>query len=298
MQIDSKMVGRKLKDFRVEISRRQTTNYAAAVSDPNPVYFDDQRDGGIIAPPTLAAAVTWPIIQNIYEYIDLNYSPEILLRMVHYSEQLIFYRPLRPGDVLSITGEVAAVLPTGKGTHIIFKFPAIDSKGEMVFTEYIGGALRGVSCGDGGRGAESIPAVPQASPQQALSWEASIPITREAPYLYDGCAGVVFGIHTSPAFARSVGLPDIIYQGVATLAHAVRELVNREAGANPTVVRALACRFRGMVLPDSFIRVQLLQRAEDVVEKKLFFRVLNQEGREAVSEGYMLLEKNIERGRF
>jgi len=291
MQIDSQIVGRKLKNYRTEISWRRTTNYAAAVSDPNPFYLDDRREGGLIAPPTLAAAVTWPILQNIYEYIDLEYSPEILLRMVHYSEQLIFHRPLRPGESLSITGEVAAVLPAHKGTHIVFKFPAVDGKGELVFSEYIGGMLRGVTCSDGGRGGENIPAVPQASlPQEGLLWETAVPITREAPYLYDGCADVVFPIHTSPAFACGVGLPDILYQGIATLAQAVRELVNREADADPGGVRALSCHFRGMVIPGSAIRVQLLHRENEAAEKTLFFRVLNEEGREAVSEGYMLLK--------
>lgn len=290
MQIGSDIVGRKLKNYRTEVSWRQSTNYAAAVSDPNPFYLDDRREGGLTAPPTLAAALTWPIIRNIFEYIDLGYSPEILLQMVHYSEQLIFYRPIRPGDALFIIGEVAAVLPASKGTHIIFKFPAVDDKGEPVFTEYIGGMLRGVICSDGGRGGEKIPAVPQVSLNQVPLWERPVPISREAPYLYDGCADVFFPIHTSPAFACSVGLPDILYQGIATLAQAVRELVNREAGADPTGVRALSCRFRGMVIPGSDICVQLLQRENKVGERTLLFRVLNQEGREAVSEGCMLLK--------
>ena len=289
MEIGSEIVGKKLKSYRALIDWRQTTNYAAAISDPNPFYLDDRREEGLIAPPTLAAAVTWPIIQNIYDYVDLGYPPEILMQIVHYSEQLIFHRPLRPGSALTITGEVVAVLPAAKGTHVVFKFPAVDEKGEPVFTEYIGGMLRGVSCRDGGQGKENIPPVPRAAVSGML-WETQIPITREAPYLYDGCAGVVFAIHTSPAFAHSVGLPDIIYHGVATLGHAVRELVNREAGADPTGICGLACRFRGMVLPGTFIRVQLLARENRAGERALYFRVLNQEGREAVSEGAALFK--------
>ncbi len=293
MQIGSEIVGRKLKEYRTEVTWRRTTNYAASVGDPNPYYLDDERAGGLIAPPTLAAALTWPIVQNVYDYIDLGYPPEIFFQMVHYSEQLIFHRPLRPGEKLSITGEVAAVLPAKNGTHVIFKFPALDGSGAPVFTEYIGGVFRGVSCSDPGRGAENIPAEPgpRVAPVAAPLWEVPLPITREAPYLYDGCADVVFAIHTSPAFARSVGLPDIIYHGIATLAQAVRELINREACGDPTGVQAISCRFRGMVLPDSFIRVQLLQRQSepDGAEKALFFRVLNQEGREAVSAACLRL---------
>ena len=43
-----------------------------------------------------------------------------------------------------------------------------------------------------------------------------------------------------------MGLPGIIHQGTATLAYAVRELVNREARGNPALLKALACRFTGM----------------------------------------------------
>ncbi len=287
MQVSSEIVGKKLKEFNTVITQRQINNYAAAVGDVNPFYLDDERKGGLVSPPTLAAAVTWPIIQNIYDYIDLGYPPEILFQLVHYSEHLVIHRPMHPDDRISIKGEVAAVLPEKRGTHVIFKLPALDDKGKPLFTEYIGGMLRGVKCIDNGRGSENIPSPPLPTENEVLIWEVPLPVTREACYIYEGCADVPFPIHTSPAFARSVGLPDIIYYGIATLAQAVRELVNRETGADPCGVKTIACRFRGMVLTNSFIRIQLLQRQINKYSKALHFRVLNQEGREAVSNGYM-----------
>ncbi len=287
MQINSNVVGLKMKEFKTEVTQRNINNYAAAVSDPNPFYLDDERSEGLIAPPTLAAALTWPVIQNIGDYIDLNYPPQVLFQLVHYSEHLELHRPLHPGVRLSITGEVVAVIPEKSGTHVVFKLPAMDSKGNPVFTEYIGGMLRGVKCADQGRGSENLPHVPSFQFEGKPIWEVPLFIKREACYIYEGCANVPFPIHTSPAFAHSVGLPDIIYFGIATLAQAVRELVNRENQADPSSVNAISCRFRGMVLPESFIRVQLLQRSSNEEGKILHFRVLNQEGREAVSGGCM-----------
>lgn len=276
-----------MKEFRTTITQRQINNYAAAVFDPNPAYLDDRRTVGLLAPPTLAAAITWPIVQNIYDYLDLDYPPEVLFQIVHYSEQLIIHRPLKPGDSIRIAGEVAAIMPEKKGTHVIFKLPAFDDKGLPVFTEYLGGMLRGVKCLDQGRGSADIPPWPQRMPTAAPLWEVSLPVRREAFYIYEGCSNVVFPIHTSPAFAENVGLPDIIYYGIATLAQAVRELVNRENGADPVGVNKFGCYFRGMVLPDSFIRLQLLGREKKEHTLGLAFRVLNQEGKEAVSDGYM-----------
>jgi acyl dehydratase len=288
MEVNSKIVGKQIKEYSVLITQRQINNYAAAVSDPNPYYLDDERPGGLIAPPTLAAAVTWPIIHNIYDYLEIDYPPEVLFRIVHSSEHLIIHRPMQSDEKIFINGIVAAVIPGDRGTQIIFKLSARDSQGSPVFTEYLGGMLRGIKCSDLGRGEENIPFLPDAPPVSQPLWEVSLPIKREACYIYEGCANVPFPIHTSPSFAHSVGLPDIIYYGIATLAQAIRELVNRENNTDPTGITEISCRFRGMVLPDSFIRIQLLYRsAENSPGKTLFFRVLNQEGREAISSGYI-----------
>ena len=291
MQVNSIIVGKKMKIFTTEVTQRQINNYAAAVSDPNPYYLDDTRQSGLIAPPTLAAAVTWPLIQNIYDYLDLGFPAEIMFRIVHYSEQLIIERPLTPGERLSIEGQVVAVLPEKSGTHVIFKLPALDQEGGPVFTEYIGGMLRGVECTDQGRTAGQLPVIPSSSNLIEPIWEAAVPIKREDCYIYEGCADVPFPIHTSPSFARSMGLPDIIYFGIGTLARAVSALVNRELGANPTKIRHLACNFRGMVTPESFIRIQLLERKKNNGSNELFFRVLNQQNKEAVSEGYLRFDE-------
>jgi acyl dehydratase len=289
MKVTSEITGKKLTEFVTEVTQRDINNYAAAVRDPNPCYLDDEREDGLIAPPTLAAALTWPIINNIYDYIDLGYAAEFLFRIVHYSEHLEIYRPLKPGDKVSINGEVAAVLPVKSGTHIVFRLPALDREGKPLFTEYIGGLLRGVECADEGKGSENLPVISTAPPNAIPLWETAIAIRREDCYIYEGCANVPFPIHTSPSFARSVGLPDIIYFGVGTLAHGVREVVNREAGANPKRVKSVSCYFRGMVTPDSFIRIQLTGRSSRGDLEELYFRVLNHEGKEAVSEGLLQL---------
>jgi acyl dehydratase len=144
-----------------------------------------------------------------------------------------------------------------------------------------------VECTDPGQTTGKLPVIPALPEISKPIWEAAVPIKREDCYIYEGCADVPFPIHTSPSFARSMGLPDIIYFGIGTLARAVSALVNRELGADPAGIRHLACIFRGMVTPESFIRIQLLERKQNDTGLELFFRVLNQQGKEAVSEGYL-----------
>ncbi len=298
MEIDSRFTGTRLKPFHMVVHWRDTMNYAAAVQDDNPVYFDDQRQGGVIAPPLYNVAVTWPVVERISEYIDAPEFPkQVLSSLVHYTEHLEFHRPVVPGDRLVIDGRVAAILPHRAGTHIVLRFDVRDHKGDAVFTEHIGAMLRGIVCLDKGRGRESLPVVPEKGERGASLWTCELPVGRLQSFIYDGCTHIVFPIHTSVRFARQVGLPGIILQGTATLAYALREIVDREADGDPTRIGALFCRFTGMVLPGTRIQVMLEEGAAQAVGKQLYFIVLNQDGKKAISGGYVFLNQQEGQGR-
>jgi acyl dehydratase len=170
------------------------------------------------------------------------------------------------------------------------RFDASDGQEVPVFTEHMGGLMRGVRCTDGGRGSEQLPQVPKHSGEEAFLWESAAFVDRMAPFIYDGCTGIHFPIHTSVKFAHAVGLPDIIHQGTATLALAVREVINREVGGDPRTVRSIACRFTEMVISGSEIRIQLAGREAGSGGNHLFFHVLNHEGKKAISEGVITLQ--------
>lgn len=289
MEISSRFIGSDLKEYTTSVTWRDTMNYAASVGDSNPCYLDDERPGGVVAPPMFAVAATWPISERIWDYIEApDFPREILMTQVHYSEHLEFFRPLRPGDDVKIQGTIAAIMPHRAGTHIVIRFDARDSHGAQVFCEHIGAMLRGVTCLDGGQGAEDLPHVPSCPATDTTVWKSVITIDELAPFVYDACSRIFFPIHTSVKFAHDVGLPGRILQGTATLAFAVRELVNREGGGNPLALRAVSCRFSGMVLPGSDICVELIHR-EEQGGISLFFRVINAEGREVIRDGHMLL---------
>jgi acyl dehydratase len=290
MQVSSRFVGLQFETHRRDVNWRDAMNYAAAVQDPNPRYFDDERPQGILVHPMFCAAVTWPILAQVGEYLGAGKFPiHLLARQVHYTEHLKFHRPLKPTDSLTVEGKIAAILPHRSGTYIIARLDALDGEHAPVFTEHIGVLLRGVKCSDEGRGAESLPPAPTHPGNGPPTWEATIPIDFLRPFIYDGCTGITFPIHTSQAFARQVGLPGIILQGTATLAFAVRELVNREAGGDPLMLQALYCRFTDMVLPETEIRVQLVGKKLQENDTELYFVVLNHDGRKAISRGFALL---------
>jgi len=293
VEISSRFVGTPLKEQHTKVSWRETTNYAAAVADANPRYFDDERAEGLIAPPMFSVAVTWRTLSRIWEYLeDHDFPLHLLATQVHYTEHLTFHRPIQPGETLTIGGEIAAILPHRSGTLVVIRSDAVDEQGVPVFTEHAGTLLRGVRCTDEGAGSEGLPHVPPSpTPGTPPHWEATIPIEPLRPYLYDGCTGISFPIHTSPQFAHNVGLPGIILQGTATLAFAARELVDREADGNPARLAALFCRFTAMVQPGTEICVQLTGRQQGKDGTALRYVVLNGKGRRAISDGYALLRE-------
>ena len=294
MEISSDYVGTLLKKHRATVQWRDAMNYAAAIHDDNPYYFDDERREGIIAPPMFAVAATWPIIENLPEFIETDDFPqEVLLTLVHYTEHIRFHRPMIPGQSLYIQGRVAAIIPHRAGTRIVTCFEALDQQHQPVFTEYNGGMLRGVQSIDGAKGTRALPAVPDREPGAGLRWEQRIWIDPLLPFVYDGCANIVFPIHTSRKFARQVGLPGIILQGTATLALAVSELIKREADGNPRKLKKIYCRFTGMVLPGSDIRLQAYGSKSVGQAGSLFFDVFNAKGEKAISHGWALLDAGL-----
>lgn len=290
MEVSSRFVGAALKPIKTQITWRQTTNYAAAIGDLNSLYFDDERVEGIVAPPMFPVAVTWPISEKIRKYIAIPDFPyEILLTQVHYTEHIQLYRLLKPEDSLLIKGRITAILPHKSGTLMVLRYDAYDQTEDLVFTEHIGGLMRGVLCPDGGAGAGELPKIPSREIKGLPVWEAAISVSREAPFIYDGCTNIYFPIHTSVKFAHQVGLPGIIYQGTAVLALGVREVTDRETGGDPGCVKTISCRFTGMVIPGSKIRVQMLGRITKGNHTDIFFEVLNSEGKRAVSNGIVSL---------
>jgi acyl dehydratase len=291
MKLDSRFAGAPLKEYHTNIPWRATTNYAAAVADENPLYFDDGKDRQLVAPPTFPVAVTWPILSHLQDFIVAKDFPwGVLWTQVHYSEHLVIHRLIRPEDELTIIGRVAAILPHRAGTHAVIAFSGRDKTGAPIFTEYIGAMLRGIEC-DEGKGSEELPEIPESDSDDTPVWKSRVFIDPLLPYVYDGCTHIEFPIHTSPRFAIGVGLPGIILQGTATLALAIREIVNREASGNPALIREIACKFTGMVIPGSDIEVRCLEFRDRKDGKELFFEVLNADNKKAIRSGYVKLRK-------
>ena len=292
MEIHSDLVGTPLKPFTRIIDWPEIMHYAASVDDNNPYYFDDERDEGIVGPPLFSIIANWPVIKNINDQIDSEDFPlEVLTTIVHYTEHLKIYRLIKPGDKITISGKIAGILPHRAGTHTIIHLETRDQENELITEEYVGGMLRGVECLGGGKGEENQPKIkPHDIASQPL-WQESIHIDALKSYIYEVCTDTtIVPIHTSKQFAHMVGLPDIILQGTATLALAVKTITDKELDRNPFRIKEIACKFTGMVLPNTEVSLNLSCKTPENDLEHFFFDVWNNEGRKAISQGYLKAE--------
>lgn len=291
MELSPRFTGKHLRSRTTTVNWRDTMNYAAAVGDNNPLYFDDTRKSGIIAPPMFCVALTWPILERLGEYIESEDFPEeVLSTQVHYTEHILIHRLVNPGEQLIITGKIAAIYPHRSGTHVILRFDALDVQENPVFTEHIGGLMRGVHCTGEAAAIEDVPEVTRHRKNaEDLEWKKEIFIDPLLPFIYDGCANIFFPIHTSLKYAREVGLPNILLQGTATLALAVREITNAFAGGDPTKICSIACRFTNMVQPGNYIALKAGLDDNESDNDKVPFIVINENGDKAISDGLVKL---------
>ncbi len=129
MPIDPKHLGRKYGPFVFSVGLEHVKAFAAATGGgiPGHVFFsspperahpftwDDDAAAagphrGIVAPPVFATAFA------IEPFAKACTDPELglnVLRLVHGEQELEFVEPVRPGDVLTTTGEVTRIQDRG-----------------------------------------------------------------------------------------------------------------------------------------------------------------------------------------
>jgi acyl dehydratase len=136
MAIDKSVIGKTGKPFRMPIEWSKVREFARAIRDPNPAYFDPERAkkecGGIPVPPTfLQVAAFWQ---------DADSMPTVqfdLRRILHGEQEFELHKPILVSDVLIGTARIADVYEReggrgGKMTFMVTEIEYHNQKGEKV----------------------------------------------------------------------------------------------------------------------------------------------------------------------
>jgi acyl dehydratase len=268
LKLSSAIVGEQAGPREHLVDARWVMAYSAGLGELNP----EARPH-----PLFPVCYEWPVSRSIRELPALAPVAGLL---VHAQHELVVHRPLRADETVRCSVRIVTARQRGPGAFVVYRFETRDADGARLTTSDFGALYRGVQLDrDAGE-----PVNDPASTTLPLHAIGEIPIAATAAHVYTECARIWNPIHTDVAYARAAGLPDIILHGTATLAYSVSALL-RAFRVEAAAVRRVACRFSGMVLMPSTIKVRAA-RDRGVIQ----FETLNGKGEAAITRGSLLLE--------
>jgi acyl dehydratase len=287
MPLSSSTVGAQTNFIEHHTDVRWLMAYAASLGDLNPHYMD--TTGPTVAHPVFPVCLEWPAILATRELTGMNGLTDIeAAKGVHASHDLHLYRPIVAGESLRTQTTVIETRAIRPGAALVMRIDTLDRSDQLVCRTYQTSIYRGVGVRSDSRApvAEQIPAWPASEASFSQAQSQTIAVDGNLAHTYTECAHIFNPIHTDKRAALDAGLPDIILHGTATLALAVSTLVDQFLAGDPTRVKRLGGRFAAMVLMPSEIQLQV----SEAQANSLGFRVLNAEGEEAVSQGFLVYQ--------
>ncbi|MDQ7903721.1 MaoC family dehydratase N-terminal domain-containing protein [Phytohabitans sp. ZYX-F-186] len=119
-----------------EVSREKIREFAEAIGDPHPAYLSREAARAlgypdVIAPPTFAVVLTGRSGENPIFDPELGMRYE---RVVHGSQEFTHHRPIRAGDVLSVSSRITDIRDAGPHERLTTVTEIRAAGGELVCT--------------------------------------------------------------------------------------------------------------------------------------------------------------------
>jgi peroxisomal enoyl-CoA hydratase 2 len=134
---DRSIIGKTGKPFKMPIEWSKVREFARAIKDPSPVYFDPEvakkECGGIPVPVTF--------LQTSAFWQDADTSPGMggfdIRRILHGEQEFELFKPIMVGDVLTGVAKVSDIIEKeggrgGKMTMMIMETEYVNQKNEKV----------------------------------------------------------------------------------------------------------------------------------------------------------------------
>lgn len=120
-----------------EVSREKIREYARAIRDESPAYFDPEA-AKALGHPDVIAPPSFPMIISLEAERQVVYDPELgardQVRFVHREQRFAYRRPLVAGDVITATVRIANVAAIADADVITFETAIVTVEGEHVCT--------------------------------------------------------------------------------------------------------------------------------------------------------------------
>ncbi|MDT3395729.1 MaoC family dehydratase N-terminal domain-containing protein [Streptomyces sp. B1866] len=140
MALDQSFVGRSYPPTApYEVGREKIREFAEAIGDTNPAYTDPEAARAlghpdVIGPPTFVFIITFKAASE-----QVIRDPELGLdydRVVHGDQQFAYVRPVRAGDVLTVTCTIDSIKSLAGHEVLAVRGEVRDAAGELVVTSF------------------------------------------------------------------------------------------------------------------------------------------------------------------
>jgi acyl dehydratase len=270
---DASGLGRSTEEREFKVEAPRVIAYAAATNDTN-----ERHTAGELAPPVFAIVPVWDVMTAAAGFVT---PAEAFERVVHSEQDMRFFRPIAPGDVLRSKATPVYLAVRGVGTTVAVRTETVDATGAPVNEQFVTLFFRGPF--EGESGGEPAPehrltAATKAGPPVA---EVTYRFDEDQTFRYAEASGDPVRIHLDDAAARAVGLPGIIIHGLCTMAFCGRAVIETVAGGDPTRLARMAVKFSRPVLPGQEITVRIHAAGRGTYG----FEALNTGGQTVVKDG-------------
>jgi acyl dehydratase len=145
--VKTEAIGKSYPSFEYEVGKEKIGEYARAVGEENPVYFNRAaateagfRD--VVAPPMFAVVYSWGSVAlpAADPDVDLN-----LAMLVHGGQEFVWGEPVCSGDVISTVASVKDISEKGGMGFYVFETASTNPDGQEVARGNWTNIVRGVS---------------------------------------------------------------------------------------------------------------------------------------------------------
>ena len=236
--------------------------------------------GDEVALPTMAFVPCWPVIQEAIADPDLGNTPG---QIIHGEQVMRFHRPLVAGDQLETTGTVTSIEPKGRNEVYVLHLETRDADGRLVVEQ------DNICISLGSAPTPPEPKAPPSPSSQAVTtaaapvepdWVAEQTLPSDITQRYSQASGDFSEVHLDDEFAKRLGFPGIIVQGMCVLSMAVRPALHELLGDDLLGLKGIRVRFASPVQPGETIRTEYVRDANGCT-----FTTLAEDGRKVLGAG-------------
>jgi acyl dehydratase len=254
MTIDAQSLGYETPPIDFNYNWRDTVVYALGVgasADEELDYLYEGRGPKVV--PTFCTIPTFAVFDALVDRIGCDRQG-----MVHHSQQMDIFKPLKPNARLRVSGKVAGLYDLKRLAMSVFSIDAYDEEDDLIARGEVTLVLRN----DGGFGGERRPKTARVDlPDREPDFEVHDRVEPSQALLYR-LSGDYNPLHADPEFAAEAGFDRPILHGLCTYGFAGRAVVKEACGGDPDKLATFRGQFSNPVFPGDTLVIRGWNEAE------------------------------------